>query len=236
MDFSSKYNFRYSQAMIDFLRENAWGKSNAELARMFSEKFEVEKNSVQISSVKKRYGIKSGLTGRYEVGGVPFNKGRKMSDTTYEKLKNSGTWFKTGNQSHNTMPIDSVVKDHKDGYWYHKFSMTGKTKRERWIPCHHEVWIKAHGPIPKDCVVIFLDGNKDNYTLENLALIKKSTNARLNQMHMRFKDSETTRTAIAHAQLKEAIWDIENRRRKRNSGVRKNRTGKVSRRDSAAGK
>lgn len=230
----SKYCFRYSEDMIDFLRENARGKSNAELARMFSEKFEVEKNSVQISSVKKRYGIKSGLTRRYEVGSVPFNKGRKMPASTYEKLKNSDTWFPKGNQPHNTIPIDSVVKDHKDGYWYHKFSMTGKTKKERWIACHHEVWIKAHGPIPKDCVVIFLDGNKDNYALDNLALIKKSTNVRLNQMHMRFKDSETTRTAITHAQLKEAIWDIENRRRKRKSGVRKNRTNKVSRGDTCS--
>ena len=234
MDFSSKYNFRYSQAMIDYIRANAWGRSNAELARMFSEKFEIEKNSVQISSVKKRYGIKSGLTGRFEVGSIPFNKGRKVSAQTYEKMKNSNTWYASAHQPHNTMPLNSLKKDSKDGYWYRKYSMTGKTKKERWIACHHETWIKAHGPIPKDCIVIFLDGNKDNYALENLALIKRSTNARLNQMHMRYSNSETTRTAITHTQLKEAIWNIENKRRKRKSIAKKNGTKKkISRRNTA---
>lgn len=173
--------------MIDFLRENAWGKHTKELTKMFNEHFGVEKTAIQIAGVKKHYGFKCGFTGQFEKGLIP----------------------------HNTMPLNSLKKDHKDGYWYRKYSMTGKTKKERWIACHHETWIKAHGPIPKDCVVIFLDGNKDNYALENLALIKRSTNARLNQMHMRYSNSETTRTAITHAQLTEAISRIENSRHKK---------------------
>lgn len=211
----SKYVFRYSPDMIEFLKRESVGKSNSELARMFTEHFGIEKTALQISSVKKRYNLKSGLDGRFKSGHAPKNKGRKVSAQTYEKMKNSNTWYASGHQPHNTMPLNSLQKNHKDGYWYRKYSMTGKTKKERWIACHHEVWIKAHGPIPKDCIVIFLDGNKDNYALENLALIKRSTNARLNQMYMRYSNSETTRTAITHAQLTEAIVRIENSRHKK---------------------
>ena len=211
----SKYGFKYSPEMIDFLRENAWGKHTKELTKMFNEHFGVEKTAKQIAGVKKRYGFKCGFTGQFEKGLIPPNKGRKVSAQTYEKMKNSNTWYAGGHQPHNTMPLNYLKKDHKDGYWYRKYSMTGKTKKERWIACHHETWIKAHGPIPKDCIVIFLDGNKDNYALENLALIKRSTNARLNQMHMRYSNSETTRTAITHAQLTEAIVRIENSRHKK---------------------
>ncbi|WP_295353060.1 HNH endonuclease signature motif containing protein [uncultured Succinivibrio sp.] len=211
----SKYVFKYSPDMIEFLKRECVGRSNSELARMFTEHFGIEKTAHQISSVKKRYNLKSGLDGRFKSGHAPTNKGRKVSAQTYEKMKNSNTWYSKGNQPYNTLPLNTVKKDQLNGYWYHKYNMHGKTKRGRWILLHHEIWIKAHGPIPQGYVVIFLDGNKDNLALDNLAMIKRSTNARLNQMHLRFNDRDTTRTAITHAQLKEAIFNIEHNRKER---------------------
>ena len=39
---------------------------------------------------------------------------------------------------------------------------------------HHLIWEKAYGPIPKGHLVIFADGNRDNFSLENLILISRS--------------------------------------------------------------
>lgn len=215
MSQNSKYAFRYEPEHIEYLREHAEGISNKELTRMFNEYFGTEKSTQQISGTKKRYGIKSGLDGRFQKGCVSWNKGRKVPPEVYEKMKNSNTWYPKGHQPHNHLPLNSLKKDSDYGYWYRKYSMDGKKKQDRWVLVHHEIWTKAHGPIPDDCVVIFLDGNPDNLTLENLAMIKRSTHARLNQMHLRFNDQDTTRTAITHAQLKEAIIGIEKNKRKR---------------------
>ena len=102
---------------------------------------------------------------QFKKGTVPKNKGMRqadfMSPESIEKSK--ATRFKLGNIPHNTKPIGyETVRN--DGYVYVK-TKTGMQKK------HRLVWQLHHGEIPKDMRVNFLDGNKTNCSLANLALV-----------------------------------------------------------------
>jgi len=66
----------------------------------------------------------------------------------------------------------------------------------KWRLKHQIVWEAAHGKTKKGEMIIFLDGNKENCSLENLTVISQSVNARLNQKHLRSKHPEVTKVAI----------------------------------------
>ena len=46
-----------------FIRDNAWGRTNMELADLVNERFGTELTSKQVSNWKKSNGVRSGLTG-----------------------------------------------------------------------------------------------------------------------------------------------------------------------------
>jgi hypothetical protein len=109
-------------------------------------------------------------TGQFLKGNNPWNKGTHFNTGGVE------TQFNKGNIPHNTRPdgFESFRKDHsKQGYIYIKAD--GKMRpKHRWLWNHH------FGPIPKNCIIIFRDGNPLKCTIENLALISKSVNLRRN--------------------------------------------------------
>ncbi len=101
---------------------------------------------------------------QFKKGTTPKNKGKRQTDfMSHEKIENSkATRFKPGNIPHNTKPIGyETVRN--DGYVYVK-TEHGMQKK------HRLVWEQHHGEIPEDMRVIFLDGDRTNCTLENLAL------------------------------------------------------------------
>ncbi len=105
------------------------------------------------------------------------------------------------------MPVGSeVIKD--DGYWWVKVAEPNKWKQK-----HVLLWEKEHGKKPEGTVLMFLDGDHMNVSLDNLRLITLNENVRLNQKHWRFKDrAELQETALNIARL-----EIEQRRRENES-------------------
>ena len=63
------------------------------------------------------------------------------------------------------------------------------------------VWEQANGPIPKSSVVIFGDGNKTNFDLDNLLLVKRCQLVRMNKVGLIFNDTEATRSGIVMADV-----------------------------------
>ena len=51
--------------------------------------------------------------------------------------------------------------------------LRGTTDKKR-VYAHKILWEKINGKIPSDSVIHFIDGNKENIVIENLALIKKT--------------------------------------------------------------
>lgn len=63
------------------------------------------------------------------------------------------------------------------GYLMRKVSDTGHTGVD-WQKVHRILWEEVNGPIPEGNFVIFLDGNKANVTINNLALLPSNDAAR----------------------------------------------------------
>jgi hypothetical protein len=107
----------------------------------------------------------------FKKGSTPPNKGKKhaeyMTPEQIEKTKKSR--YKKGNVPFN-VKYDGHERISVDGYVEIRISQ-GVYKLK-----HRELWIKQNGSIPKDCVVIFKDGNKQNIVIENLQLITRKEN------------------------------------------------------------
>jgi len=114
--------------------------------------------------------IRKNITKRFKKGQTPWNKGIKGS------IPNNVTSFKKGNLPHNTRNEGETRLD-KEGY------VLVKIAHKKWIRKHRLIWEQAHGEIPKGYVIRIKDGNKENYSLENMELISCADNMRLNTIH-----------------------------------------------------
>lgn len=205
-----KYQKRYPQGMYEFIRDNSWGVSSAEMARMVNEKFGTDFSKDQMKCFRQRHGIKSGVTGWYQKGHAPGNKGKKLEEyiTDPERLKEikekvSRTQFKAGHSPKNEMPLGTVTTT-TDGYVIRKISMEGKTPGDRWEFVHRAVWEEHHGKIPDGMMVAFRDNNKLNCDIDNLMLITKSENVTLTRKGYRSSNPEVTDAGLAVIRLKAA--------------------------------
>ena len=122
--------------------------------------------------------IKHGAAFRFKTGDQPHNKGVKMPDEVYNKVK--PTMFKAGAQPHNTLPIGSIRIQEKRGDIPYQFI---KLSNQNWQPLHRYYWEQVNGKIAKGMVLRFKDGNSMNCELNNLELLTQQQNMMLNTMH-----------------------------------------------------
>ena len=94
-----------------------------------------------------------------------------------------------------------------DGYWYVKIKHPNV-----WRCKHILLWENANGQIPKGHRLIFLDNDKNNICLENLALVNRTEQNIFNGMRLQTDNKELTTAGLAIAKLKAAI---KNKKQKR---------------------
>lgn len=207
----------WTDEMLDYIRENAPEMPFKQLSEEMKIRFNRPDMSVdKIKNCISRNHIHTGRTGFFVKGHVPTNKGQKLSDETKQKIAH--TWFKKGNRPPNEMPVGSQIVSY-DGYLMQKVSDDlNMPRRLRWKPVHHLVWEQVNGPVPSGHIVIFLDGNKQNFSIDNLKLISRKTNAGLNHWGLRFSDAELTKTGIQITELKQTI----NKKRNKNEKLTEN--------------
>lgn len=137
---------------------------------------------------------------RFPKGLIPHNKGKAMQASTKDKLRH--TWFTQGHLPHNTRH-DGYLRRQKDGYWYIRLQI------KQWRPYHVYLY-EQHHQIQvnnRTHIVRFIDGNKDNLAIQNLQLISRSDNMRLNTIH---RYPTPIKEAIhAHAKLLRKIAEHE---------------------------
>ena len=216
-----KYQTKYPKGMYEFIRDKSWGVSSKEMAEMVNEKFGTDLTPTRMKQFRQKQGIKSGLTGWYQKGHAPGNKGKKLEEyiTDPERLADirrriAPTQFKKGQKAINELPVGSVRV--VDGYKLIKVQAKG-TQWERWKFLHREVWIEHNGEIPEGYIVSFKDSNPLNCDIDNLMLITKRENAILNQKKLRFEDPDLTETALNMTRLQNAADDIRKERKNEQS-------------------
>ncbi|NQO19269.1 HNH endonuclease [Streptococcus suis] len=172
------------------------GRSAKEVAEVMNEQFGVCLNANQIKNYRRNHGLKSGLTGHFEKGQIPHNKGKK-----YPGMRNSGQ-FKKGNRPASYLPVGTVNYT-TDGYPKIKVA-----DPDKWEYLHRQTWEKHHGLVPDGHSVVFLDGDKTNWDISNLACLSKNEIIRMNQDGLFASDADLTKVGIGYTKLKNKIIEV----------------------------
>lgn len=186
----------YPAPVAAYILENYKGTGHADMAAQLKKAFGLDYTPAQIKGYYHTHKLNSGLTGRFEKGHVPPNKGRKG----YVAPGSEKGWFKKGSTPWDTAPVGTIVE--REGYLWKKFTDKPGGGRFNWKQLHLLNWEEANGPVPPGHVVIFKDKNPMNTDLENLALVTMAENSVMNKCGLRFERAEHTETGILIAKVK----------------------------------
>lgn len=176
-------NKRYLSDHREWLRNN-WMKytNNVELTEAFNQRFDDNRTFDAI----KKY-LKSVVpSSNYGHSG-----GSKPGEGSSVTAKRNGT------------------ETFKGGYWWVKIDnqklpkkYTTEERYRNWKLKHHIIWEKHHGPIPPGCKVIFLDGDRNNFNIENLYCADVRVLTYLMRNNMWYSNGPLTLSSIKWAELK----------------------------------
>lgn len=164
---------------IELLKQHYADSSIHELMQMLNKTSGAIYNQAYFNNLKKSaayeekrrfqdiQNLRKNTTKRFQKGQTPWNKNVKAY------MGANATSFKKGQLPHNTRNEGETRLD-KEGY------VLVKVAHKKWIRKHRLIWEQAHGEIPKGYVIRIKDGNKENYSLDNMELITMADNMRLN--------------------------------------------------------
>lgn len=188
----------FNQEQIDFIVKNYKGIPFKELTKKFNTKFNTNFEVKQIQRFCGNNKLHNGIIGgRFEKGHQPWNKGTKGL------CKANRTSFKKGQLNGRAKqlykPVGSERLD-KDGYLLIKVKDPNVWKLK-----HRVIWEEKHGKIPSKHCLMFLDGNKQNCSLENLVLVKRKDLVRFNQLRLPNNDPNITKVGLQVVEIKNQI-------------------------------
>jgi hypothetical protein len=168
--------------------ELAWLQHNramvvSEYHRAFCARFlRSDVSPVNLHSLRKRRGWRTGRTGCFAKGAVPANKGKRCAPGEGGRHPNARrTQFKKGNLPHNTKHLGHE-RVSKDGYV--EISVDERNPHtgfeRRYVLKHRWLWEKANGAIPAGHALKCLDGDKTNCDPSNWELLSREVLPRLN--------------------------------------------------------
>lgn len=136
--------------------------------------------------------------GQFVKGMTPWNKGKHFKAGG----RSAETQFKKGLIPPNYQPVGTVVV-HSDGYRFIKLA------EHKWQLYQRYVWQKHHHrKLKKNQVVLFLDGNRNNFAPDNLMAISRKELVIVNRERLLTKnDGELSKTGVLIAKLKVKIND-----------------------------
>ena len=192
---------KYSKEEDQFLIDNVKEITLKELTQRFNKKFNINLKESSIQNRKSKLKIKSGITGgQFVKGQIPFNKDKKWNEFMSKEGQNNSkkTTFKKGNIPANAKTIGSERTD-KDGYI--SIKIQDGNRNDNWIQKHRYIYEQEYGKIPKGYKLIFADGNKRNFNLDNLVLVSNAEQLIMNRNKLFKQDIELTKSGAVIAKL-----------------------------------
>lgn len=182
---------KYTEEMITFLRDNSSGRTRKELTELFNEHFNTRKSVNAIEWACKSNKIK---------GNPNFIKGI----CPHKNIK-----YKIGDECFLAGEWRIITSTEE------KVPILKRCEYKKRI-----IWQQAHGNIPEKHVLIYLDGDKRNCTLENLACVPLLWMRIINQNGWLTDSRSHTITALKWCELHYALSVSDGNRYVKPSGKR----------------
>ncbi|MHB9379657.1 HNH endonuclease signature motif containing protein [Mesorhizobium sp. RSR398B] len=188
---------KYSDAEIAWLRDNSTMEINAWCSAFQAMFGRPDVTPAKLHGIRKREGWKTGRTGHFDKGSVPWSKGKKLPFNP----NSAATQFKKGQLPQNYVgPGHESIGD--DGYvWIVTDQRNPWTGASTWrVHKHRWLWEQTHGPVPDGMVLKCLT-DKLNTDPSNWELVPRGLLPRLNGRSGRHYD-------VAPAELKPTIMAV----------------------------
>lgn len=188
--------FKYQEEHLNFIRK----KTEDETWKVFAEKFNKNFGTRLSHLAIQRMALRNGVRKSYSCKGKSsWNKGMKGVDCAGENGRK--TQFKKGHKPLNSKPIGSERN-------LGDYVLVKVAEPNEWQLKHYLIWEEAYGPIPDNHIILFLDGNKKNLSLDNLQLILRSQLGQMNLHGLISDNPEITKSGILIASIYSKIGEI----------------------------
>ena len=104
------------------------------------------------------------------------------------------------NNAKRYVPIGSITED-SQGYLHIKTGAAFNKRTENWELYHRWIWEQENGKVPDDCYLIFLDNDRKNCDISNLALIPKAYLTIMMDYGLKSVSKKITETSIKWCEL-----------------------------------
>ncbi len=180
---------KYTPEQRAFIRNNIKGTPIPELTRLFNVRFGTDLPYSAFKAYCSNHGLRNGVDCRFSPNSVPWNNGKKGY------MGANRTSFKLGHSPKNYRPVGSE-RVNKDGYVEIKIR-----DPKTWRCKHLVIWEAEHGPLPRGFAVIFADGDRKNFALDNLLKVSRAELLYLNRNHLIQQDKDLTKVCANIAKL-----------------------------------
>jgi hypothetical protein len=201
-----KCGLRIDESQKAFLSELSDKISDTkEITRLFNAKFGLNFTPIQINAKLYRKNIRCG------------KKPRRYSKQEIEYLSELAA--KMGSNEISKKQIQELFNNNFNASLPQKELISKMVKLKlldkKKVREYSTIWKKANGPIPNNCLIVFLDGNKDNIRLENMDLIYcRRRKKQFYEMIKGSEDIELNKTILLELNLKSKIRSIVTKRNK----------------------
>ena len=191
---------KYTPEIIQFVREKVKEYTDKQIAELINQRWNLGVTESSITNLKTRHNIRTGFhRATFPKGHTPINKGTKGMFNVGGNV----TSFKKGHTPNNYRPVRSERLD-KDGYVMVKVQEHG-LYQHRWRLKHRVVWEEAYGPLTPNEAIVFKDGNRKNFDLDNLMKVTRAELVQLNKHRYLTGHADTAEPSLTLIRIIRAI-------------------------------
>lgn len=162
-------------------------KSYDEVIDDFEKEFGIRLTWGSLGHFKWRHGLYSENTGRFQPGHTPPNVAAVGAEA--DKGGNY-TWVKVSDQ-----------------HW------SGNESKRNWAPKQRVIWEEINGPLPEGMFVTFRDGDRQNFSPDNLMAVNRAELNYMSKMGVKHMEPEVRPTGELVAKLRAGIYTRRNEKK-----------------------
>jgi len=208
--------FLFSQDMLNWLKANSNLYDYRGLTDAFNKQFNTVLKLDQIRDHAKYRNIKVGIMCKrknyfFTPDKIEYIRQLAINNTIDDITKKFNEYYKT-NKSKDTIGVyaskykikiykSKIGREVKKGVEiYIRVSNTGNPRKD-YVTKHRYLWEQKNGKVPNGYLILFANGNKQDFNLDNLLCVKNSELIMMSKMGCKYDDIETTKTFLIMARL-----------------------------------